>query len=55
MLVVAEFVFTITDPPIRAVRKVLPPVRVGGAALDFSWSIVMIVVIVLSYIALAFR
>lgn len=55
MVVVAEFVFTITDPPIRAVRKILPPVRVGGAALDFSWSIVMIVVIVLSYVALAFR
>lgn len=55
VLVVAEFVFTITDPPIRAVRKVLPPVRMGGAALDFSWSIVMIAVIVLSYVALAFR
>lgn len=55
VLVVAEFVFTITDPPIRALRKVLPPIRVGGAALDFSWSIVMLAVIVLSYVALAFR
>jgi len=55
MVVVAEFVFTITDPPIKAVRRLLPPVRVGGAALDFSWSIVMLVVIVLSYVALAFR
>ncbi|HRN29088.1 MAG TPA: YggT family protein [Terrimesophilobacter sp.] len=55
LLVVAELVFTITDPPIMAVRKVLPPVRMGGAALDFSWSIVMLVVIVLSYVALAFR
>ena len=55
MLVLAEFVFTVTDPPIRAVRKFLPPVRVGGAALDFSWSIVMLVVIVVSYIARALR
>ena len=55
MLVVAEFVFTVTDPPIRAVRKLLPPVRVGGAGLDFSWSVVMLIVIVFSYVALAFR
>lgn len=55
LLVIAEFVFTITDPPIKAVRKVLPPVRMGGAALDFSWSIVLLAVIVLSYVALAFR
>lgn len=55
MLVIAEFVFTITDPPIRAVRRLIPPVRVGGAALDFSWSVVMLLVIVLSYVALAFR
>lgn len=55
VLVLAEFVFTITDPPIRAVRRLLPPIRIGGAALDFSWSIVMLLVIVLSYVALAFR
>lgn len=50
-LVLAEIVFSVTDPPIRLVRKVLPPIRVGIAALDFSWSAVMILVIVLMYIA----
>ena len=54
-LVVAEIVYTLTDPPVRAVRKVVPPFRIGPAALDFSWSIVMLVVIVLMYIALALR
>lgn len=53
-LVAAEFVFTVTDPPIRAVRKVVPPIRVGAAALDFAWSIVMLAVIVLIYVALGF-
>lgn len=52
-LVLAEIVFSLTDPPIRLVRKVLPPIRMGVAALDFSWSIVMILVIVLMYIAIA--
>lgn len=53
-LVLAEFVFTVTDPPIRVVRRLVPTIRVGGGGLDFSWSIVMLVVIVLMYVALVF-
>jgi YggT family protein len=49
-LVLAEVVFTITDPPIKLVRRFLPPVRFGGVALDFAWTIVMLVAIVLSYV-----
>ncbi|WP_349898202.1 YggT family protein [Parafrigoribacterium soli] len=55
VLVIAEFVFVITDPPIKAARRVLPPLRFGGIALDFAWSAVMLLVIVLLYIAMAFR
>ena len=47
LLVVAEVVFSLTDPPVRLVRRVLPPLRLGAVALDFGWSIVMLVVIVL--------
>jgi YggT family protein len=47
LLVVAEVAYTVTDPPLRAVRKVLPPVRFGGVALDFGWSLVMLAVIIL--------
>jgi YggT family protein len=47
LLVVAEVVFTVTDPPIRAVRRVLPPVRMGSVALDFAFTVVMLVVIIL--------
>jgi YggT family protein len=54
-LIVAEVVFTLTDPPLRAVRRVIKPLRIGGAALDFGWSIVMLVVIVLIYVTLVFR
>lgn len=53
-LVLAEAVFTITDPPIKAVRRVIPPLRVGGAALDFAWSIVMLACIILISVALGF-
>ena len=49
-LVLAEIVFTITDPPIKFVRRFVPPLRFGGVALDFAWTIVMLVAIVLSYV-----
>ncbi len=52
-LVIAEIIYALTDPPIRAVRRIVPPLRVGGAALDFAWSIVMLAVIILIYVALA--
>lgn len=42
LLVVLEGVFTITDPPIRAVRKVVPPLRLGSFALDLAFLIVMV-------------
>lgn len=36
MLVLAEVVYSITDPPLRALRKVLKPVRVGTMMLDLA-------------------
>jgi YggT family protein len=53
-LVLAELVFSITDPPIKLVRRVIPPLRIGGAALDFAWTIVMLVTVVLISVSLGF-
>jgi YggT family protein len=49
-LVVAESAYAITDPPIRLVRRVVPPIRVGGARLEFSWSIVMLVCLAMIWV-----
>jgi YggT family protein len=49
VLVLLEGVYSITDPPIKALRKVLPPIRLGGIALDLSF----IVVLLLCYILLS--
>jgi YggT family protein len=54
-LVLAEAAYTATDPPIKAVRRVLPPLRVGQFALDFGFTIVMFAVIVLMYLAIALQ
>ena len=54
LLIVAEIAYTVTDPPIRAVRKVIPPLRFGGIALDFGWTIVMLAVIISMSVVSAF-
>ena len=51
VLLLAEASFTLTDPPIKAMRRVLPRLRIGGFALDFGFSVVMFAVIVLLSIA----
>jgi YggT family protein len=42
LLLVLETVYTITDPPINALRRVIPPLRIGTVALDLSFLIVML-------------
>ncbi len=42
LLVGLEAVYTTTDPPIKALRRVIPPLRIGNFALDLSFLIVMI-------------
>ena len=50
LLVIAELCFSVTDPPVKVVRRVVKPIRIGGAQLDFAWSIVLILSLVLLYI-----
>jgi YggT family protein len=47
MLVVAEIIYSITDPPLRLLRKVLRPVRIGTIALDLAFIGLMIIVLIL--------
>ena len=49
LLVILEVIYTVTDPPINALRKVIKPIRIGSFALDLSFFIVMI----LAYVLLA--
>lgn len=52
LLVLAEIIYTITDPPLKALRRVIPPLRIGGVALDLSFLVLVILVQVLAYFAL---
>ena len=44
LLLLAEVTYTVTDPPLRALRKVIPPLRLGGIALDLSFLVLIIAV-----------
>lgn len=36
VLLLVEGIYTVTDPPVRALRRVIPPLRIGGISLDLS-------------------
>ena len=47
MVVVLEATYTVTDPPLKLLRRFIPPLRLGGVALDLSFFVLMIIVYVL--------
>lgn len=47
VLVVAEAVYSVTDPPLRLARRVIPPLRLGAVQLDLAFTAVFLIVILL--------
>ncbi len=47
LLVIAEGVYSATDPPLRLLRRYIPSVRLGSVALDLSFILLFLVVYVL--------
>src|SRR5689334_21506941 len=46
-----EVVYATTDPPLKAVRKVIPPLNLGSVRLDLGFMVLLIAVIILRNIA----
>jgi YggT family protein len=44
LLVVAELIYTVTDPPLRALRKVIPPLKIGSVSIDLSFLVLFVLV-----------
>jgi len=51
VLVLAEIIYSITDLPLKALRRVIPPLRIGGISLDLSFLVLIILVQVLARFA----
>jgi YggT family protein len=41
-LVAAHAVYSITDPPLKVLRRVIPPLRLGGVSLDLGFLVLFI-------------
>jgi len=50
MLVVAETVFTATDPPLKFLSRFIPVLRLGSVALDLSFMVLFFAVLILIYL-----
>jgi YggT family protein len=50
VLVLLEFVYSATDPPIRLFRRFVPPIRLGGQGIDLSVLFVLLICIVFKYL-----
>ena len=41
-LVIAEATYTVTDPPLRLLRRVIPPLRIGAISLDLAFMVLFL-------------
>ncbi|WP_322747509.1 MULTISPECIES: YggT family protein [unclassified Frankia] len=51
LVLVFESVYTVTDPPLRFVRRFIPLLRVGSVAFDLGFLLILIVIMVLRRLA----
>lgn len=42
VLVIAEIIYTLTDPPLRALRRIIPPLRLGQISFDLAFIVLFI-------------
>ncbi len=47
LAVVLELVYSATDPPLKALRRIIPPLRLGQVSVDLAFIVLFILVSVL--------
>ena len=47
LLVLLEVAYSVSDPPIKALRRFIPPLRIGNFALDLSFILVLVAAYIL--------
>jgi len=48
-----ESVWSVTDPPLKALRRVIPPLRIGNVSVDLASLVLLVILFVLLYFVLA--
>jgi YggT family protein len=47
VLILAEAVYSVTDPPLRALRRFIPPLRLGAVQLDLAFTVLFLIILIL--------
>lgn len=47
-----ESVWSVTDPPLKALRRVIPPLRIGTVSFDLASLVLLVILFVLLYFVL---
>jgi YggT family protein len=47
LLVLSEAVYSVTDPPLNAIRRVVKPIRLGQIQLDLAFIVLFLAVVIL--------
>jgi YggT family protein len=43
VLVIAEAIYSVTDPPLKALRRVLPPLTIGQVQIDLAFIVIFLI------------
>lgn len=44
VVIVLELIYSATDPPLKFLRRFIPPLRLGGVSLDLSFLVLFVIV-----------
>ncbi len=47
-----EVVWSVTDPPLKALRRVIPPLRLGNVSFDLASLVLLVIVVLLKFLVL---
>ncbi len=53
LLPIIEIILTITDPAIKQVRRIIPPIRVGAIQFDLGWTALVFAIFFLQRLVLS--
>jgi YggT family protein len=45
-----EVIYSITDPPMKLLRRLIPPLRIGGVSIDLSVIVLFVLILILQQI-----
>lgn len=46
VVVFLEVIYSMTDPPLKFLRRFIPPLRLGGVSLDLSFLVLFVIVLI---------